>query len=122
MIFNLEEKLKLIENVEAVVDKLTQEVNSKKRDIFDLRQKIRDHDDALLVVKRRAERAEREAQMFKEEMAKCRYEIAEIGLTVDKKKKKIQKLKEQLAESYELKPKYDALLKEKEYTAQYLPN
>lgn len=111
----MSEKLKLIENVDAVVEKLTSEVNSKKRDIFDLRQKIREHDDNIIVIKRRAERAEREAQVYKEEMAKNRYEMAEIQLKVDKKKKKIQKLKEQLEEANQLQPKFDQLLKEKEY-------
>lgn len=64
--------------------------------------------------RRRVDRAEKDANAFKDETTKMKMEYVETQQKINKKKKKIAKLKEQLEETASLQKRYDALLKEKE--------
>ena len=112
----MDEKLKLIHDAESVIEKLEYELNGKKRDVFDLRAKLRESDEILTNYKRRVEKAEKDMQAFKDEANKAKFEVAEVEKRFEKKRKKILKLKEKLNEGHAWERKYEVLLKEKEYT------
>lgn len=115
LIFDMDEKLKLVEEADSTIEKLEYELNGKKRDVFDLRAKLRELEENTNNYRRRVEKAEKDVQAFKDEANKAKLENVELEQKIQKKKKKITSLKARIEECLGFERKYDVLLKEKEY-------